>query len=181
MAATLDWNLVVTARSGRRSDLAYALRPVVKLKHAGFPDVSIGRAADVEACLAAIAARADDRQLVPDVLARVVPVARTFLVDATELESQLLAETASCVDALVGRSFHVRVERRGQKEVARSDGLERRLGTGLVDALRARGAEPRVTFDDPDCIVAIELVGRVCGIGLVDRELRRRFPFVRVS
>jgi tRNA(Ser,Leu) C12 N-acetylase TAN1 len=180
MAATLDWNLVVTARSGRRSDLVYALRPIVKLRHAGFPDVSIGRAADVDACLAAIAVRAD-RDLVPEVLARVVPVARTFLIAAPELEAQLLAETASYVDALVGRSFHVRVERRGQKEVARSDTLERRLGTGLVDALRARGAEPRVTFDDPECIVAVELVGRVCGIGLVDRELRRRFPFVRVS
>ena len=43
---TLDWKLLVTARSGRRSDLVYALRPIVKLQRAGFPDVSIGRVAD---------------------------------------------------------------------------------------------------------------------------------------
>jgi tRNA(Ser,Leu) C12 N-acetylase TAN1 len=179
MRPTLDWNLLVTARSGRRHDLAHALRPIVKLRRAGFPDVSIGRAPDVEACLDAIAARAD-RMFATEILARVVPVVRTFLVDAMDLEAQLIAETAGCVDALVGRSFHVRVERRGQKAVARSDVLERRLGTALVDALQVRGAEPRVTFDDPDVIVAVELIGAVCGIGVVERELRRRFPFVRV-
>jgi tRNA(Ser,Leu) C12 N-acetylase TAN1 len=179
MRPTLDWNLVVTARSGRRHDLVHALRPILRLKHGGFPDVSVGRAVDVAACLVAIAARADGI-VGADLLARVVPVTRTFLVDAGELEAQLVAETGSCVDALVGRSFHVRVERRGQKAVARSDVLERRLGTALVDALRARGAAPRVTFDDPDAIVAVELLGPVCGIGLVDRALRERFPFVRV-
>ena len=179
MRPTLDWNLVVTARSGRRHDLVHALRPIVKLRRAGFPDVSIGRAADVEACLTAIGARAD-RMLATEVLARVVPVTRTFLVDPAALETQLLAEMAGAADALVGRSFHVRVERRGQKAVARSDLLERRLGTALVDALRARGADPRVTFDDPDAIVAVELIGAMCGVGVVDRDLRRRFPFVRV-
>ena len=179
MRPTLDWNLVVTARSGRRNDLVHALRPIVKLRRAGFPDVSVGCAADVDDCLTAIAARAD-RTLATEVLARVVPVSRTFLVDADGLETQLLAETAACVDALVGQSFHVRLERRGQRSVARSDVLERRLGTALVDALRTRGGEPRVTFDDPDVIVAIELIGPVCGIGIVDRARRRRFPFVRV-
>jgi adenylyl- and sulfurtransferase ThiI len=179
MRPTLDWNLVVTARSGRRHDLVYVLRPILRLRHAGFPDVSIGRAADVEACLAGIAGRAEGI-VGADILARVVPVTRTFLVDAAELEAQLVAETVPCADALVGRSFHVRVERRGQRPVARSDVLERRLGTALVDALRARGAGPRVTFEDPDVIVAVELIGPMCGIGLVDRELRRRFPFVRV-
>ena len=179
MRTTLDWNLVVTARSGRRNDLVHALRPIVKLRRAGFPDVSIGRAADVEECLTAIAARAD-RMLATEVLARVVPVTRTFVVDADALERQLVAETAACVDALVGRSFHVRVERRGQKPMARSDVLERRLGTALVEALDARGGAPRVTFDDPDVIVAVELIGPVCGIGVVERDLRRRFPFVRV-
>jgi tRNA(Ser,Leu) C12 N-acetylase TAN1 len=180
MRPTLDWNLVVTARSGRRNDLVYALRPIVKLKRGGFPDVSIGRAFDVDACLAAIAERADPT-FAKEVLARVVPVTRTFVVDAAALEAQLLAETAACVDALAGRTFHVRVERRGQKPAVRSDVLERRLGTALVDALQARGAEPRVTFEDPDVIVAVELIGPVCGVGLVERDLRRRFPFVRVS
>jgi tRNA(Ser,Leu) C12 N-acetylase TAN1 len=178
MLSTLDWNLVVTAYGGRRHDLVHALRPIVRLKRAGYSEVMIGRTDDVEACLAAIAARAD-ATFCAEVLARVVPVTHTFAL-AADLETQLVAETAGVVDALVGCSFHVRVERRGQRHVVRSDQLERAIGTALVEALRARGAEPRVTFRDPDVIVAVELIGAVGGVGVVSRALRDRYPFVRL-
>ena len=73
MRSRLDWNLVVTAHGGRRHDLVYALRPIVRLTRAGYSEVLIGRAIDVDACLAAIAARAD-ATLSAEVLARVIPV-----------------------------------------------------------------------------------------------------------
>jgi tRNA(Ser,Leu) C12 N-acetylase TAN1 len=175
----LDWNLVVTAHGGRRHDLIHALRPIVRLTRAGYSEVLIGTTPDVDACLAAIAGRAErDAVFATEILARVVPVARTFAL-APEIEPQLLAETTSLVDALAGHSFHVRVERRGHKRLVQSDRLERALGTALVDALAARGASPRVTFDDPDLIVAVELIGDAGGIGLVTRAWRR-YGFVRL-
>ena len=174
----LDWNLVVTAHGGRRHDLVHALRPIVRLRRAGYSEVLIGRTADVEACFAAIAARTDEI-FATEVLARVVPVTRTFMI-ASEIEAQLVVETAALLDELAGKSFHVRVERRGQKGIVQSDRLERTLGTALVEALRARVETPRVTFRDPDVIVAVELIGEVGGIGLVPRPLRERYPFVRL-
>ena len=74
----LDWNLVVTAHGGRRHDLVHALRPIVRLKRAGYSEVLIGRSDDVEACLAAIAARADET-FGAAVLARVGPVGRPLI------------------------------------------------------------------------------------------------------
>jgi tRNA(Ser,Leu) C12 N-acetylase TAN1 len=178
--ARLDWNLVVTAHGGRRHDLIHALRSIVKLTRAGYSEVLIGRTPDVDACLAGIATRAEtDAVFATEVLARVVPVARTFAL-AAEIEPQLVAETATLLDALAGNSFHVRVERRGHRRLVQSDQLERRLGTALVDALGARGETPRVTFDDPDLIVAVELIGDAGGIGLVPRTWRRRHRFVRL-
>jgi tRNA(Ser,Leu) C12 N-acetylase TAN1 len=179
MLATLDWNLVVTAHGGRRHDLVHALRPIVRLRRAGFAEVMVGRAPDLDACLDGIAARAADPVFAAEVLARVVPVTRTFALGA-EIEAQLVTEIGALVDALVDRSFHVRVERRGHKQLVQSDHLERVLGTALVDGLRARGATPRVTFGDPDLIVAVELIGDVAGLGLVPRALRTRYPFVRL-
>jgi tRNA(Ser,Leu) C12 N-acetylase TAN1 len=179
MFARLDWNLVVTAHGGRRHDLVHALRPIVRLVRAGYAEVLVGRTDDVEACLAAIAARAADPVFAAEILARVVPVERTFAL-APEIEPQLVVEIGSIADTLVDRSFHVRVERRGHKHLLQSDHLERVLGTTLVDALRARGHTPRVTFDDPDVIVAVELIGDAAGIGLVPREMRARYPFVRL-
>ncbi len=175
----LDWNLVVTAHGGRRHDLVHALRPIVRLRRAGFAEVMVGRAADLDACLDGIAARAVDPVFAAEVLARVVPVTRTFALGA-EIEAQLVTEIGALADALVDRSFHVRVERRGHKELVQSDHLERVLGTALVDGLRARGATPSVTFGDPDLIVAVELIGDVAGLGLVPRALRTRYPFVRL-
>jgi tRNA(Ser,Leu) C12 N-acetylase TAN1 len=179
MLRSLDWNIVVTARSGRRRDLAAALRPIVRLKSGGFPDVLVGRTDDVEGCLDAIAVRADPG-FRREILARVVPVARTFALQPDDLEEQLIAETATVLDDLVGRRFHVRVERRGSKGVARTDFLERMLGTALVEALRARGDTPRVVFDDPDLVVGVEMIGAVGGLAVVSRERRERHPFVRV-
>jgi tRNA(Ser,Leu) C12 N-acetylase TAN1 len=178
MASGPEWNLVVTAHGGRRHDLIYALRPIVRLRRAGYSEVLSGWTDDLEACLAGIAARAD-AAFVAEVLARVVPVTRTFAL-AADLEAQLRTETAAFLDALVDRSFHVRVERRGHKRVVQSDRLERLLGTALVEALQARGHAPRVTFTDPDVIVAVELIGDTGGVGLVPRDLRARYPFVRL-
>jgi tRNA(Ser,Leu) C12 N-acetylase TAN1 len=180
MGAPLDWNLVVTAHGGRRHDLVYALRPIVRLRRAGYSEVLVGRADDVDRCLDGIRARADaDPNFAAEVLARVVPVARTFPLGA-DVEGQLRVETATFLDALVGRTFHVRVERRGHKQVVQSDRMERALGTALVEELKRRGATPRVTFADPDLIVAVELIGDTGGVGLVSRELRARYPFVRL-
>jgi tRNA(Ser,Leu) C12 N-acetylase TAN1 len=175
---SLDWNLVVTARSGRRRDLASALRPIVRLKSGGFPDVMVGRTDDLDACLEAIAARADPL-FRREILARVVPILRTFALDPDDLEEQLIRETATVLGELVGRRFHVRVERRGSKGVVRTDLLEPVLGAALVEALRARGDAPRVVFDDPDAVVAVELIGAVGGLALISRERRERYPFVR--
>ena len=180
MFARLDWNLVVTARGGRRHDLVHALRPIVRLVRAGYAEVLVGRADDVDACLAAIAARAAaDAVFATEILARVVPVERTFAL-AADFESQLVAEIAPVAAALIDRTFHVRVERRGHKHLARSDALERLLGGTLVDALRGRNHTPRVTFADPDVIVAVELIGDAAGVGLVPRALRAQYPFVRL-
>jgi tRNA(Ser,Leu) C12 N-acetylase TAN1 len=180
MAGPLDWNLVVTAHGGRRHDLVYALRSIVRLRRAGYAEVLVGRADDVEACLAQIAARADaDPIFAAEVLARVVPVTRTFAL-AADVEAQLRDETAAFLDVLADKTFHVRVERRGHKRIVRSDRMERVLGTALVEALTRRGAVPRVTFADPDLIVAVELIGDAGGVGLVARDLRARYRFVRL-
>jgi tRNA(Ser,Leu) C12 N-acetylase TAN1 len=178
MFSRLDWNLVVTAHGGRRHDLIHALRPIVRLTRAGYSEVLIGRTDDVDACLTAIAARADPA-FSAEILARIVPVVRTFML-ADDIAAQLVTEAASVQDDLVGRTFHVRVERRGHRGVLRSDDLERMIGTALVTGLQTRGDTPRVTFKDPDVVVAVEVIGATGGIGLVPRTLRQRFTFVRL-
>jgi tRNA(Ser,Leu) C12 N-acetylase TAN1 len=75
----------------------------------------------------------------------------------------------------------VRVERRGHKGIIDTQACEQTLGAFLWAALEARGARPVVEFDDPDVVVVVELVGDTGGLALVTRELRTRFPFVKID
>jgi tRNA(Ser,Leu) C12 N-acetylase TAN1 len=175
------WNVVVTSREGTQRWLRRALWRLVGLWRSGFRNVFVGRVDDPEAFLAAVAELRAARPALDRWLGRIVPVERTFPVDPATFQSRLEEEAAHFVDRLAGRSFHVRVDRRGHKGVIDSHACEQALGTFLWAALEGRGARPVVEFRDPDVVLVVELVGDTAGLALVTREMRTRFPFVKVD
>jgi tRNA(Ser,Leu) C12 N-acetylase TAN1 len=74
----------------------------------------------------------------------------------------------------------VRIKRRGHAGDIHSQPLEQELGRTLLAHLREQSAAPLIDFKDPDAIVAVELIGGECGVGLITRTMRERFPFVKV-
>jgi tRNA(Ser,Leu) C12 N-acetylase TAN1 len=181
MGTFLDWNVLVTSRDRGEREVLRALAPLVKLRRSGFRNVLLGRVDDPEAFLAAVEVQRERQPFLESSLARILPIERTFAVEVPRFEETLRAEAAPFIDRLAGRSFHVRVERRGHKGLIHSQAAEQALSAHLYETLEARGAAPVVDFEDPDAVVAVELVGDVAGIALVTRELRRRFTFVRID
>jgi hypothetical protein len=55
------------------------------------------------------------------------------------------------------------------------------VADAIVQSMVQRGCTPSVDFQDPDVIITVELVGDECGIGLMTKSLRERYPFVKVS
>ncbi len=176
----LDWNLVVTAREGAQRDLVRALAPLVRLRRTPFRNVRLGKVEDVAGFLTAVMEQRERQPFLDNWLARVLPVDCTFRVDPVGLLAELQRLAEPLLDRVRGRSFHVRVERRGHKGVIHTHETEQALGSWLFDTLVARGASPVVEFGNPEVVVAVELVGEVGGIGLVSREQREQFPFVRL-
>jgi tRNA(Ser,Leu) C12 N-acetylase TAN1 len=177
------WNVVVTARQGLGAQRALraALSSLVQLRRSGFRNVSVGHVDDPDAFLVAVAQRRLTHPTLDRRLGKIITVERTFAVDPATFQARLQEEVAPFVDRLVGRSFHVRVERRGHKGVIDTHACEQGLGAFLSAALEARGARPVVAFHDPDVVVVVELVGDTAGVALVTRELRARFPFVKID
>jgi tRNA(Ser,Leu) C12 N-acetylase TAN1 len=177
------WNVVVTARQGfgAQRALRAALSPLVQLGRSGFRNVSVGHVDDPDAFLAAVAQLRLARPALDRWLGKIIAVERTFAVDPATFQARLQEEVGPFVDRLVGRSFHVRVERRGHKGVIDTHVCEQALGAFLWAALEARGARPVVEFHDPDVVVVVELVGDTAGLALVTRELRTRLPFVNID
>jgi tRNA(Ser,Leu) C12 N-acetylase TAN1 len=177
----LEWNVIVTAREGHQRRLRRALFPLVRLRRCGFRNVLVGQVESTDALLGAMAERIALRPELQDWLGKVMPIERSFAMEVARFDEQLRAEAAPLVDRLAGRTYHVRVERRGHKGTINSHACERALGDFLFAELETRGAHPVVAFRDPDVVIAIEAVGNRAGIALVTRELRARYPFVRID
>jgi tRNA(Ser,Leu) C12 N-acetylase TAN1 len=181
MTDDLDWNVLVTAREGRSRDVRGELARLVRLRRTRFRNVLVGRVDDFEALATTVEAERQRKPFLDQSLARILPIEHTFRVDVEGLVDALASAAVPLIDRLCGRSFHVRVERRGHKGTIDSHVVEHDLGKRLLAMLEARGETPVVAFDDADVVVVVELVGNVGGIALVTRELRQRYPFVRID
>jgi tRNA(Ser,Leu) C12 N-acetylase TAN1 len=174
-----DWNVVVSVRGRELAHAMRLLRPFGRVDRSGFFNVLVMHVEDWRAMLDAL-------QRLPEVethvLSRVVPATHAFAFQSPcEFEEKARRAVETFVPTLGGKSFHVRVHRRGSKGRLASQHEEQQLDTFLLDALGRAGAQGRMTFDDPDAIVCIEIVGTRAGVSLWTRDELRLYPLVRLD
>jgi tRNA(Ser,Leu) C12 N-acetylase TAN1 len=115
-----------------------------------------------------------------DCLSRVVPAERTFAFQSPEeFEANAREIALGWVPRLAGRSFHVRLHRRGFKGRLSTPAEERFLDDVLLQALQAAGTPGSLSFEDPDAVVAVETVGDRAGMSLWTRDELLRHPFLK--
>jgi tRNA(Ser,Leu) C12 N-acetylase TAN1 len=175
-----DWNVLATSVEGARPVLLAGLRRRGAFRGGGYRNVAIGRVGDVPGFLAALRDDVARDPVLAGALARVLPIARTFRLAADDPLGSLEAAVEALHPEVAGQSFFVRLERRGLHGTLHSSEVERALGTLLWQKLEADGHAPRVTFTDPDVVIAIETLGDRAGIALIGRALRQAYPFVRI-
>ncbi len=112
-------------------------------------------------------------------MSHVVPFEHVFsFEDAAEFETKAREIALTYVPRLVGKSFHVRLHRRGLKGTISTPTEERFLDEALLEALAAAGGPGRISFEDHDCVLLIETVGKSGGLTLWTREELKRYPFL---
>ncbi|WP_242344233.1 THUMP domain-containing protein [Anaeromyxobacter terrae] len=175
-----DWNVVVTVQGGGYNDALRLLRSLARVEETRYYNVLVAHADDPRALLATLRERAASDPAATASLARVTPVETVFTFSSPEeFEARAREATARYAPVLAGRSFHVRVHRRGMK--SRLSGLEeeRVLAEGLLDRLAASGQAPRITFHDPDYVLDVETIGSQAGVALFSREELEHHPLLR--
>lgn len=176
----MDWNVVVTVRDEfeRAEEELAALGAVSRTEYF---NVLVMRVDDREAFLRRLTSLGE---LMPDFLdrcvARATPARSTFTFQsAEEFEDEAARVIRELAPELAGRTFHLRMHRRGFGQELASDQEERELAGAVYDRLDEEGLpRPRVTFDDPDAVVVIETVSNRAGISLWTREDLERYPFL---
>jgi tRNA(Ser,Leu) C12 N-acetylase TAN1 len=175
-----DWNVVVTTHEKGYVLACEAMAEIGAVSRTEFFNVLVMRVPDPRVLPDRVADMLErDPGLLRNALSHVAPLERTFTFQAPdEFERKAREAALTFVAALAGRSFHVRLHRRGFKGRLSSPVEERFLDGVLLDATAATGAPARLSFDDPDAVLDLETVGNRGGLALWTREDRARYPFL---
>lgn len=148
-----------------------------EFKETGFRDVLQGQVENLEIFLEEL----NKRQITA--ISRVIPVEEFFRFKPENLLEILKEKIRNLVDRIgEGETFCVRVERRGFKGALSSSELERSLGGYIWQLLKDKyGKPPKVDLTNPDKLVAIQTIGGLCGIALIDRRFREKYPIIKVK
>src|SRR5271168_1157454 len=177
-----DWNVIVTLPEATFHEARKFLRRWGEVHRTGYFHVLTLTVEDVESFLAGVAKVVEEKPGTFNILSHIIPALRTFtFASAEEFEARARDIAILWAPMLAGKSFHVRLHRRGFKGTLSTPKEERFLDETLLDALDALGSPGRITFADPDSILQIETIDGRAGLSLWQREDLRRYPFLGVS
>lgn len=174
-----SWNAIITAKGERFPEARRTLRTLGHVERTGFYNVLAMNVDEPEHFLERLERLLADQPDLAESIASVFPAEQCFdFSNTAEFESKAREAALAWVPRLAGKSFHVRVHRRGRKGTLVSPDEERALADALLGATRETGNPAHVTFDDPDAIVLIETIGGRAGIALRTRDDYHRHPLL---
>lgn len=177
----MDWNVLVTVRPGfaHEHSLLGALARFGVFRATPFRDVCAGRVEDVPAFLEAVREAGEAGKPWVGYLARAIPAETVLSFTVETLVERLKEAVAPLVGRMADGTFCVRLERRGLAGQVASTDVERAIADHVYGLAQARGIRLRTDLADPDFTIAIETLGEDCGVALVPRAMRERYPFVQ--
>jgi tRNA(Ser,Leu) C12 N-acetylase TAN1 len=179
----IDWNVVVTVFDERGFRLAKRLLSDFAPVHTtDYFNVLAMKVPDVAAFTEQVHRLFDETPGYLNDISRVVPAHATFdFASPEEFAQKAERVILDWADRLAGKSFYIRLHRRGFRGRIVSPEVERALDAALLERLGAAGHPGHISFEDPDMAIDIETVGNRAGISLWTREELARFPFLHVD
>lgn len=178
----MDWNVVASVREDGFVPAVRFLERWGRVNRTDYYNVVVLRVEDRAAFVEELRESIEAQPGILNFVARVAPADKTFDYQSREEFEEKAWEVAlEWVPLLAGKSFYVRMHRRGFKRQLSSQEEERHLADLLLEELAKAGSPGRITFEDPDAILAIETVGGRAGLSLWTREDRARYSFLGLT
>ena len=175
------WNVVLTSRMGEENRLLQEMADYGEFHLSGFRAVIIGKVPDSAQFLELLKHKWETQPFFPEMLSTATPIQALFPFTLEDLLERLKHEALAFLPAIGEKPFYVRVKRRGHKGEISSQEVEQALDRFLLDELAAQGREGRIDFNRPDCILLVELLHNQGGLTLITREMKERYPFIKVK
>jgi len=175
-----DWNVIISVKERGFTEAMNALRRFGRVDRTDFYNVLVMRVDDINAFLEKLRERVSVKPDYLHFVSRLVPVTVTFFFTSPdEFEDRAGEAVMLWVPLLAGKKFHVRMHRRGFKGTLSSLDEERFLDTFILKELGREGQTARVSFEDPDYVIAVETLNDRAGLSLWSREEIKKYPFIR--
>ena len=176
-----EWNVVVTSYMRQERRLLQELAGLGEFQPSGFREVIIGLVPDSGEFLETLRRYWDEKPFWQDLLSSVVPLRTVFPFTLENLGPRLKEAALALGPEIDDRAFYVRLKRRGHKGEFSSQEVEQGLDQFLKEELEARGQKCHIDFEAPEVIVVVETIHNQCGLGLITREMKERYPFIKVK
>ncbi len=176
-----EWNVVVTSFMGQERRLRRELTGLGEFQSSGFREVIVGLVPDVGEFLETLKRFGDEKPFLAEFLSAVVPLREVFPFTLENLVARLQERTLALGPEIDDKAFYVRLKRRGHKGELDSQAVEQALDEFLKEELASRGQKCHIDFAAPEVIVVVEIIHNQCGLGLVTREMKERYPFIKVK
>jgi len=175
-----DWNFIVTIyQQGFRRALR-ALQDIGPAERSPYHNVLVMKVDVPLAVLETVERFTEERPALYDAIARVAPALRAFDFSSAETFKECAKSIMlEWLPSLTGRSFHVRLHRRGPKLDLRTPDAERLFDDAIIDATTNAGAPARVSFTDPDAVIVIDTIDDRAGLAVWTREDLARHRLLR--
>lgn len=166
----MEWNAIVSIyRSGHKRALE-ALAKLGRVEPSSYHHVLVVSVDDPLGLIATVEQQAKQDPALYGAIARVAPAMRNFEFRSTNaFYERIKPIVCEWTLALAGRSFHVRMHRRGGPVDLHATEVEQRLDGIIREATGVAGKSATVCFDRPDAVIVIDTVGARAGVSLWTR------------
>ena len=175
-----DWNVVVTIFQEGFRRVLRALEKLGPAVRSPYHNVVMMKVDDPIALLEAVEKITEDDPALYDAISRVAPAAQIF---DFQSEEEFVEKANSIIrewlPRLAGRSFHVRWHRRGARYNLGTHDAERSFDDSIIDTTTKAGAPGKISFTDPDVVIAIDTIDNRAGLAMWTREELARFHILR--
>jgi len=169
--------VVVTVDGPHYAEVKRALRDIGRVGKTEFYNVLVLRVDDPRAALEQLRAWRAETPEAGERVAHFIPLTHVFNFHSAEaFEAGALAAAQELAPTLADKAFHVRGHRRGFRHRVSARDEEAFVGNAVLEALAEAGTPGRIRFDDPDAVVAVEVVGQRAGLSVWTREDIHRYP-----
>lgn len=177
-----NWNVVVTTYDREFNRAMRLLSRFGRTAPTAYRNLFVMHVDDIPGLLRAVERELRTDASIANSVARISPVSSRFNFHSPEeFEAAAGRAVEQWLGRLEGKTFHVRVHRRGFKGRLSSQQEEQRLGRHLLQLLERQGASAAVTFDNADLTIVVEILDGCAGAAIWTREDLEAFQMLRLD